>query len=209
MKQIILFTSILVLIFFGDIKAQTNIDASAKNWTSHNSEASFNDEIIYLKNGGKGSALLWANNTNFKNGIIELDIKGKDLRGKSFVGLAFHGLDNKNYDAVYFRPFNFNNPERKNHSIQYIDAPNNVWHVLRKKFPGKYENVVQPIPDPNDWFHVRIEINSPEVKVFVNDANEPTLVVEKISDRTKGKLGLWIDSEEGWFKNVKIIANNQ
>ena len=202
MRSIVLFTFILGFAY--NLNAQTSVKADPANWTSHNSTATFEKSTIYLKNAGGGSALLWLNDFNFKNGIVELDIKGKDVRGQSFVGLAFHGLDNTHYDAVYFRPFNFKSQEKKNMAVQYIDAPDNVWHALRKKFPGKYENAVQPVPNPDDWFHVKIEVNTPDIKVYLNESDEPTLVVEKISTRNEGKVGLWIDSQDGWFRNVTI-----
>lgn len=202
MRSIVLSTFILGFAY--NLNAQTSVKADPANWTSHNSTATFEKGTIYLKNASSGSALLWLNGFNFKNGIVELDIKGKDIRGQSFVGLAFHGLNNTHYDAVYFRPFNFKSREKKNMAVQYIDAPDNVWHVLRNKFPGKYENAVQPVPDPDDWFHVKIEVNTPDIKVYLNESNEPTLVVEKISTRNEGKVGLWIDSQDGWFRNITI-----
>ncbi|AUP77400.1 family 16 glycoside hydrolase [Flavivirga eckloniae] len=174
------------------------------SWTTSNSLATYKDKIIHLKKTTEKSAVLWLNDMNFENGTIELDIKGKDERGNSFVGLAFHGSDDTNFDVVYFRPFNFKNPEKKDHSIQYINAPNEPWHVLRKQFPKKYENSVFPVPDPNNWFHAKIVIKYPQIKVYVNDSKTPSLEVDQRSERTDGKLGLWIDSEEGWFKNVVI-----
>ena len=63
---------------------------------------------------------------------------------------------------------------------------------------------VNPVPDPNNWFHARIEIKSPEIKVFVNNSKTPSLIVQQLSNRKEGKLGLWIDSKDGWFKNVVI-----
>lgn len=201
------FKSLLVLIglsFCGQLSAQRAIDSVPENWTTYNSQVTFNGDVIYITNKGKGSALLWLNDADFKNGIVELDIKGKDANGQSFLGLAFHGLDDKRYDAVYFRPFNFKSTEKKNNAIQYIDSPKNQWDVLRKKFPGKYESSVESVPDPNDWFHAKVMIDYPEVKVYVNDAREPTLVVEQISKRQSGRIGLWIDSDDGSFKNLVI-----
>ncbi len=34
-------------------------------------------------------------------------MRGKNVFQKSFIGIAFHGQDDKTYDAVYCRPFNF------------------------------------------------------------------------------------------------------
>jgi hypothetical protein len=138
------------------------------------------------------------------DGHIDLDIKGKDVAGQSFVGMAFHGAGDEDYEAVYFRPFNFRSPERKDHAVQYISKPEYDWSTLRKNFPGKYENPLEPAPDPNDWFHVRIEIEFPMVRVYVNNSAQPALEVEQISTRKDGKLGLWVDSDDGWFRNVVV-----
>jgi hypothetical protein len=44
------------------------------------------------------------------------------------------------------------------------------------------------------------------VSVFVNDAKEPSLVVEQLSDRKKGLVGLWVGNTSGGdFANFKII----
>ncbi len=207
MKHIPLFLSILALTCSTHVNAQTTIKATPESWTAYNCEATFKGETIHLTNKGNGSALLWLTNTTFKNGIIELDMKGKDVNGQSFVGIAFHGVDNSHYEAVYFRPFNFRSGEKRGHSVQYVHIPEYDWDVLREKHPGKYENAVNPAPDPNDWFHVKIIIAYPQVRVFVNGSDEPSLAVEQISKRGDGKLGLWVDSQEGWFRNVKVTQH--
>lgn len=178
--------------------------AEPENWTVHNREVDFNKEVIHL-DAKEGDGILWLNDSEFKNGTIELDIKGKNAPGQSFVGIAFHGKDDSTFDGIYFRPFNFKNPERNNHSVQYIAMPENDWSTLRSAFPGKYENTINPVPDPEDWFHARIVVNYPEVKVYVNEAEKPSLEIEQISDRKHGKLGLWVgNGSEGWFKNLTI-----
>ncbi|WP_282161710.1 family 16 glycoside hydrolase [Ulvibacterium marinum] len=197
----------LVVAPLSNAKAQ-KIAAEPQKWEAHNCKVSYTGEEIHITNEGKGSALLWINNLNFKNGSVELDIKGKDERGNSFLGLAFHGKDNTDYEAVYFRPFNFKSEKKKGNSIQYINPPEYHWDNLRERFPGKYENKVSPVPDPNDWFHVKIEINYPNISVYVNDSTDPTLKVAQISKRKNGRLGLWVDSDEGRFKNIEINKDN-
>ncbi|MEQ8474184.1 MAG: DUF1080 domain-containing protein [Marinoscillum sp.] len=175
-------------------------------WTVYNREVSFDSEQIYL-NSATGDGVLWLDKTDFRNGVIELDIKGKDARGQSFVGIAFHGKDNDTFDGVYFRPFNFKSPERKSHSVQYISMPENEWSVLRENFPGKYESEISPVPDPNGWFHAKIEVDGPFIKVYVNGSKTASLEVEKISDQAEGKIGLWVgNGSEGWFKNFTITT---
>ncbi|MBS1524960.1 MAG: hypothetical protein JST19_04890, partial [Bacteroidetes bacterium] len=51
---------------------------------------------------------LWFKKLGFTYGTIEVDIRGRNEFLHSFPGIAFHAADtSKNYDVVYFRPFNF------------------------------------------------------------------------------------------------------
>ncbi|CAN5339734.1 hypothetical protein BH10BAC4_BH10BAC4_18060 [soil metagenome] len=184
--------------------AQTALKADSKKWTVVNCKAAFSKDTIHLINTSGRTAFLWAKNVSFKSGIIELDIKGKDKRGESFVGVAFQALDHETYQSIYFRPFNFRDPEKKDRAVQYISKPNYDWDLLREKHPGKYEHAILPDTNPNDWFHVKVVILYPSITVFVNGSNEPTLEVEQLGENKDGLLGLWIDSEEGWFKNVTL-----
>lgn len=212
MKTTYFLSLILFFLSSGFLNAQNRVnpEISPENYTVFNREVVYEQGTIHL-NAKADAGLLWLNNANFKNGTIELDIKGKNAPGQSFVGVAFHGRDNEAFDAVYFRPFNFKNPERNSHAIQYISMPNNDWSTLRKAFPGKYENTINPVPEKeDDWFHVKIEVNYPQLKVYVNGSGEPTLEVEQISDTKQGKVGLWVgNGSEGWFKNIKVKAHNE
>ena len=43
------------------------------------------------------------------------------------------------------------------------------------------------------------------VSVFVNNSTRPSLVVTKLTDTAKGKIGLWVEGgSEGSFANVEI-----
>lgn len=161
--------------------------------------------IRFSKNTGDGMA--WLKGIEFSDGIIELDIRGKDIMQQSFVGIAFHGVDNETLDAIYFRPFNFQStdPVRKIHAVQYISHPDFTWQVLREKHNGKYEKAVTPAPDGNDWFHAKIIIQHPKVTVYVNGNPEPSLVIDKLNDRKTGKIGLWVgNTSDGDFANLQI-----
>src|SRR6266498_4806417 len=157
------------------------------------------------ENSGDGVAYL--QRIEFTDGTIEFDVKGKDVQQQSFVGVAFHGVDGTTYDAIYFRPFNFRaqDPARRIRAVQYISHPTFTWQKLRAEQPGKYEKAVNPVPDPNAWFHVRVVVASPKVSVFVGDAKEPSLVVDQLSDRRKGLLGPWVGNTSGGdFANLKL-----
>ena len=146
----------------------------------------------------------------FSNGTIDVDIKGKNVLQQSFVGIAFHGIDEKTYDAIYFRPFNFMNVDtiRRWRAVQYISMPDYPWEKLREKFPGKYENKVNPVPDPDGWFHAKIVVDGKKITVYVNGAQTPRLEVEKLTSTTTGSIALWVGNNSGGsFANLVITKN--
>src|SRR5712675_692165 len=51
--------------------------------------------------------IVWLKGVTFKQGIIDIDLRGKNVFLKSFLGIAFHGIDTITCDILYFRPFNF------------------------------------------------------------------------------------------------------
>lgn len=156
-----------------------------------------------------GEGVAWLEGANFTNGVIELDIKGRDVLQKSFVGVAFHGQDHKTFDAIYFRPFNFQTSDsvRHIHAVQYISHPDFPWERLRKEQNAKYEKAITPAPDPNEWFHAKIVVEYPHVKVYVNNNSEPSLTVDKLNERKTGKIGLWVGhGSNGDFANLTITT---
>ena len=182
-------------------------DLSAVNdsskWGNFNRDVRFDSVVIFNAKADEGP--VWLKNYSFTNGKIEVDLKGKNLQGQSFVGVAFHLIDSKTFDAIYFRPFNFFNPERNTHSVQYISMPDHPWQQLRQDFPGKYESKISNPPNPDDWFHATIEINFPKISVFVNNEKTASFVVEQLSGVKTGSVGLWVGyMSDGEFKNLKI-----
>lgn len=185
--------------------------SDGNEWVVYNREiASIMKELgkieSILVNSKEGDGMVVYQNLEFENGTIEADIKGKDVLQRSFVGIAFHIQDENSFNAIYFRPFNFKKPERTGHSVQYISHPEFTWFKLRADFPEQFENPVTPVPDPNDWFHAKIDVNWPNVKVYVENADEPSLDVKMKSSFSKGKVGFWVgNGSDGAFKNLKIV----
>lgn len=170
------------------------------------------DKTLHLRVAGepvqRGSraGLAWLRDVEFDEGTIEVELKGRASPPQhSFLGIAFHGIDAKNLEAVYFRPFNFNAPDpQKSRAVQYISWPDHTWERLREQHPGVYEKPIVPAPDPERWFHVRIDLSARQVRVFVEHAVTPTLVVERLSTRTGGKVGLFVDVYDGEFRELSI-----
>lgn len=207
---------LLVLLGFGTnhLQSQTitpDLQDDSK-WTIANRNANA------VNDGGKkavrlseapNDGLMILKGVEFSNGTIEFDVKGKNVVQQSFVGIAFHGQDLKTYDAVYFRPFNFANADtaRRSRAIQYISMPDHPWEKLRENFPGKYENKVNPVPDPDGWFHVKVVVDGKKVEAFVNNSPTPSLQVEKLTGVAKGGIALWVGNGSGAsFSNLTIDA---
>jgi hypothetical protein len=163
------------------------------------------DGIRFSEDNGKGFWLL--NDYTFSDCTIEFDVKGRNILQKSFVGLAFHYQNDSTYEAVYFRPFNFSNADtaRRRRAVQYISLPGFYWDKLRNDFPGKYENKINPVPDPDDWFHVKLVIAGKNITVFVNNSTIPSLQVEKLGKNQSGQIACWVDhGSDGSFANMVI-----
>lgn len=149
----------------------------------------------------------WLKNREFKTGVIEFDAKGSDKLQGSFVGIAFHGVNDTTYECIYFRPFNFRATDsvRRSHGVQYIAVPPYDWPILRETYPNKYEQAVNPPPDPNAWFHARIVITPSKITVFVNGKEQAALVVEPLVKTGSTKIGYWAgNGSAGDWKNLKI-----
>ena len=168
-------------------------------------------EAVFL-NAAANDGLAWISGVEFSKGTIELEIKGKDEQGRSFVGIAFHGQDNRVFDAVYLRPFNFQAAaqERRSHSTQYVSMPERDWSVLRTNHPGKYEAAVTPAPAPESWVKLKLVVEGKSVSAFVNGSDQPALTVDLLNGRPKGKVGLWVgNGSDGSFRNLKVTQAAQ
>ena len=182
--------------------------ASGEGWTVINRGAAVtkdNGQTVVTFDARSGDGGAWLEGVDFQNGTIEVLIRGKNVPQRSFVGVAFRGLDDETYDAVYFRPFNFlaDNALSRSHHVQYVSHPENTWSRLREEHTGVYENEIQDPPDPDGFFKARIEIDKPEIRVFVNDRTEPCLVVNELSDRIGGRVGLWMgNGSDGSFAEL-------
>jgi hypothetical protein len=154
-----------------------------------------------------GEGIVFISDIEFSTGTIECDFRGKDLAQRSFIGVAFHGADLGSCDAIYFRPFNFRAADlaARARAVQYHSLPAYTWQRLRAEQPGRYEQPVSPVPDPNAWFRARIVVAASSARVYVADAAEPCLAVNLLNDRRRGSIGLWVGNNSGGdFANLVV-----
>jgi len=154
-----------------------------------------------------GPGVVWIEGSDFSEGTIEVDVRGRDVLQQSFVGVAFHRKDDNTYEAVYLRPFNFRaeDPVRHQHAVQYVAIPDYDWPRLRKEFPEEFENPVDPSVVPTEWVPLRVVVKGQTVQVYVGAVKSPTLEVRKLGSLDRGLIGLWAgNNSDGDFANLRI-----
>ena len=149
-----------------------------------------------------------------QDGTIEVQLSGAPgahagAAARGFVGIAFRSAeDASTFEAIYLRPTNGRAEDqlRRNHSVQYISFPDHPWHHLREETPGVYESYVDLVP--GEWINVRIEIAGEQARLYVHDADQPTLIVNDLKLGTRsGAVGLWIGpGTDAYFRDLRITT---
>jgi len=175
------------------------------------------DAAYDAKKSGTGGGIVILAGSTFHDGTIEVDAAGMPQANapalaRGFVGIAFRVPPGASkYDYVYIRPTNgrADDQERRNHSTQYASFPDFEWSRLRAESPGKYESYTDLVP--GEWTHLKIEVNGVKMRLYVNGASQPTLLVNdlKLGDSTGG-VALWIGvGTEAYFANLRLKASDR
>ncbi|MBM3811071.1 MAG: DUF1080 domain-containing protein [Acidimicrobiia bacterium] len=150
--------------------------------------------------------------TQFRDGVIELDLAGKPGAGaaaaaRGFVGIAFRvAPDLSKFECFYLRPTNgrAEDQERRNHSVQYTSFPDYPWQRTRKETPSKYETYADLVP--GEWTKLRLEVRGLKARLYVNGVQQPTLIVNDLKlGETSGHIALWIGpGTDAYFANLRV-----
>jgi hypothetical protein len=149
----------------------------------------------------------------FSNGTIELKVLSKLAPNapdfaRGFIGVAFRiNNTNSKFECIYLRPTNgrANDQVRRNHSIQYFSFPDYKFGRLRKEAPEQYESYADM--GLNEWIKIKIIVNGAQAKLYLNDNNQPSLIVNDLKHGAdlSGGIGLWVDiGTEGYFSDLAI-----
>lgn len=169
------------------------------------------------KGGDSDTYVLIDTIKNFHNGTIEVDVAGKPGVGappyaRGFIGIGFRtAKDNSRFEGFYIRPTNgrSKNQLQRNHSTQYFAHPDFIFFKSREEAPGLYEAYADM--QAGEWTHLKVEVTDAQAKFYVNNAEQPTLIVNdlKLGKDAKGGIGLWVDTgTEGYFSNLKVIKKD-
>ena len=187
--------------------AQT-VDFAVAKMRPVNREISRIPERGGLHVSAKGDpGVVWIEGSDFADGTIEVDVRGKDVLQQSFLGIAFHRKDDQTYEAVYLRPFNFQaaDPTRHKHAMQYMQVPEFDWPVLREKFPDEFERPVDASVKATDWVPLKVVVRGGRVQVFAGPATAPALDARKLGSLDRGMVGLWVgNNSDGDFASLRI-----
>lgn len=155
--------------------------------------------------------------TNFRNGIIEVEVLARLLKeapdfARGFIGVAFRiNEDNSRFESFYVRPTNARADDqlRRNHATQYFSFPDFKFDRLRKEAPGQYESYADMAL--GEWITLRIEVCDATAKLYLNGGKHPVLVVNdlKHGGNSSGAVGLWVDvGTEGYFSNLRVYQQS-
>jgi hypothetical protein len=150
--------------------------------------------------------------SHFKNGTIQVDLAGSPRAGspptsRGFIGIAFRvQQQGTKFECFYVRPTNARADDqlRRNHSAQYISAPDFLWERLRKDTPGVYESYVDL--EAGAWTTLKIVVAGTKAQLYVNNAKEPCLIVNDLKlAESEGRIALWSDSTtDGYFSQLTL-----
>jgi glyoxylase-like metal-dependent hydrolase (beta-lactamase superfamily II) len=166
---------------------------------------------------GRTEAMAIVAGSDFKNGVIDVELAGAPMAGaregsRGFVGLAFRTTPHaSSFESFYLRPTNGRADDqlRRNHSAQYQAFPDYQWDRLRQDAPGVYESYVDLVP--GQWTTMRIVVAGTKAQLYVNGATQPTLVVNDLKlGESSGPIGLWIGQDtEAYFSTLSVTPNDQ
>ena len=60
---------------------------------------------------------------------------------------------------------------------------------------------------PDEWIAVKIEVDGEKARLYVNNAEQPTLIVNDVKSGPDGKggIGLWLEgSTVAHFRNLRV-----
>ena len=154
-------------------------------------------------------------NTDFKDGVIEVDVAGARRAGysktvdstgfKGIIGISFR-IHGDSAERFYIRPENSRVSDQlyRNRSAQYESDPDFPWNRLRQEHPGMYESYVDV--ESGGWTKLRIEVSGTKARLFVNGASQPCLIVNDLRlGESHGKIALWARiSSDAYFSNLRV-----
>jgi len=177
--KVVLRSLMVVLLMVVSAHAQSEIiDFDSDRWNMINAEI-----VDHLgRKSLSGYAVL--NDVEFENGVIEVDIAADGSR--SYPGILFRIQSPGNNERFYTRPHRTTGLYED--ALQYTPTINGIagWQL----YSGEGFTAAATIPY-NQWVHVKMEISGTQARVFIDNADEPALVINDLKHGiSNGAIGL-------------------
>jgi len=135
-----------------------------------------------------------------ENGTLDLDVAATDTT--NVLGVAFRAATPRFSNVVFLRPGASGTEE----AVQYGPAFNSLgvaWQV----YHGDGANATAEI-ERNRWVHVRLQLDGPVARLYVDTATAPTLVVPRVVTSAGSGLGVWTGAfgRGAYFSNIRYTA---
>jgi sugar lactone lactonase YvrE len=185
---------IAALLLATGIEADT-IDFESDSWVKTNAEVVTHLDRKCLI----GSASLA--NVELDNGIIEYDIAVNGSR--CFPAVTFRVTSAHEYEEFYLRPHASNRSDALQYTPVFSGASG--WQL----YNGKGYTAAAEIPS-NQWIHVRLEILGKQARVFLDNSEQPALVINELKHEVgKGAVGIKsVRSKAACFSNFKVTVTD-
>jgi hypothetical protein len=137
---------------------------------------------------------------SMENGTLDLDLAASETT--NFSGVVFRAAAPRFSNVIFFRIRSSGTEE----AVQYGPAFNSVgvaWQV----YHGEDANAVAELAR-NRWIHVRIELEGPVARMYLDTATTPTLVVPRVVTSGGAGLGVWAGAfgRGAYFSNIRYTA---
>ena len=138
-------------------------------------------QSLYLKGG-----MAWIQDDELLNGVIEFDVATAGERG--FMGGIWRMKDPLNYEDFYIRPHQAGNPDANQYTPVFHGLAGwQLYHGEGYGAPSRYRF--------NEWIHVKIVVSGSRGEVFLDNMEEPALVLHEMKrDVEPGKVGLKVSN---------------
>lgn len=150
------------------LMAQERVDFAGESWeASGDLRVAHSDgrEILQVR-----TARLVLADAEFGDGTIEFDYRTTGHR--SFAGLGFRLAESgRDFEYFYIRPHQTGRFD----AMQYtpVDHGLSAWQIYAE------HNATADFP-PGEWVHVRLVVEGPRLRVFVGDADQPAMRVDRL-----------------------------
>ena len=169
----------LQLLAGGAVAQVDVIDFESESWVFQGADTRVENHLGEKSLTGRA----YLEGLEFENGIIEWDIAFEG--SQAYAGAYFRMQSEEDFELFYLRPHCSNEPD----ALQYHPEFNGVdgWQL----YNGAGFTASAAIPHKR-WLHVKMEISGKQARVYLDNADEPALVIDNLKHGvSRGTMGPW------------------